>query len=158
MAQTPLGKPLALLAVEAADEARCDVLSELGKVKPIWKAAQESRDKAEEDLLDAQTAARERFPEGPYDTDTSNALNARTGEYETRTAKFRRLDSRKRSLDDKIKKLTTEVLRLLGEMREPGLWAAGQALGPDGWKQLKLRTLCGGPDPDKDMDKQTWLT
>lgn len=149
-------KPLALIAVETADEARCDVLEELGKIKPVWKAAQENRDKAEADLLDAQTAARERFPDSAYDQETSHALNLRSEAHERRTAKFRALDSRKRSLDDKAKKMTAEVLRLVGEMREPGLWAAGDKAGPDGWKKLSLRNLVGGPDPEKDLEKQDW--
>lgn len=149
-------KPLALIAVETADESRCEILEELGKLRPAWTAARERRDKAEEELLEAQTAARERFPNSAYDQETSHALNLRGETYERCTAKWRALDSRKRSLDDKAKKMTAEVLRLVGEMREPGLWAAGEKHGPDGWKQLKLRVLVGGPDPEKELDKQDW--
>ncbi len=149
-------KPLAWLRIEASDEARCDSKARLDAIGPDWKQAKKAMNDAEEDLLDAQSAARESFPDCAYDQATSRALNGRIEHFEHMKAKFARIDSRKRSLNDEYKKLTESTLKMLSESREPGIFDAGEELGPNGWKLVKLRDLTGGPDSDKPIDKQSW--
>ena len=151
-------KPLTILRIEAADEARCDTQVRLDVVKPNWKMAQKEMNDAEADLLDAQTAARERFPEVAYDEDTSCALSRLTLDFETTTNRYRKLDSLKRHLDDELKKLKETELKMVSEMREPGIFDGGQDLGPNGWERVRLRDLTGAPDASQDLEKQTWVT
>lgn len=151
-------KPVPWLRIEAADEARCDSLKRFNAIDPEWKIAKKVMNDAEEALLDAMSASREKFPDSAYDAETSKAINDRVRTYEDAQAKYRKLDSRRRSLQDELKKLTENELRLVSETREPGIFDAGDKLGPNGWKLVKLRDLAGGPDPTKPMDKQTWAS
>ena len=154
---TDKSKTLVWLRIEASDEARCDSKTRLEAIKPDWKQAQKSMKDAEEALLDAQSAAREEFPDQAYDEETSRALNGRIEHFEHMGAKFARIDSRKRSLADELKRLTEQTLKMLSESREPGIFDAGENLGPHAWKLVKLRDLTGGPDADKPMDNQVWV-
>lgn len=151
-------KPLAIIRIEAADEARCDTQVRLDVVKPDWKIAQKAMNDAEAALLDAQTAARERFPEVAYDEETSCALSRLTLEFETTTNQYRKIDSMKRHLDDELKKLKDSELKMVSEMREPGIFDGGQDLGPNGWQRVRLRDLTGGPDTTQDLEKQVWTS
>lgn len=149
-------KPLAWLRVEASDEARCDSLTRLNTIDPEWKQAKKAMNDAEEALLQGQGAARERFPHDAYDSETSQSLNGLIASFEENQAKYARIDSRRRSLQDENRKLTEQTLRLLSETREPGIFDAGESLGPNGWKLVKMRDLIGGPDASRDLDGQTW--
>lgn len=148
-------KPIAWLRIEAADEARCDSEENLAVVKPAWKIAQKEMNDSEEALLDAQSAARERF-KGAYDEETSKSLSRLTKDFEEKTAAFRRIDSKKRHLDDEVKKLREGELKMIAEARDPDLFAAGEKLGPNGWQRVRLRDLTGHPDMSKDPEKQVW--
>ncbi len=149
-------KPLAWLRIEAADEARCDSLLRLASVEPDWKQAKKVMNDSEEALLEAQTAAREMFPDSAYDQETSRALNQRCDAFEGAQLKFKKIDSRRRVLLDETKKLTESELTMISEAREPGIFADGSKNGPNAWKFVKLRDLTGGPDLTKDLEKQVW--
>lgn len=149
-------KTMPWLRIEAADEARCDSIARFAQVDPDWKIAKKEMNDAEEALLDAQSAARERFPETAYDEETSQSLNRLTHDYEQKCAKYRKLNSRRKSIHDEVGKLTERLLNMISEARQPGIFDGGQDLGPDGWKKLRLRDLTGGPDPKADIEKQVW--
>lgn len=149
-------KPLTWLRIEASDEARCDSLARFAAIDPEWKQGKKAMNDAEEALLEAQGAASERFPIEAYDAETSRALNGRIAEYDEHRARYGRLDSRRRVIQDEVRKLTDHTLMLLSESREPGIFDGGEKLGPDGWKHVKIRDLIGGPDPAKELASQVW--
>lgn len=148
-------KPLVWIRIEAADEARCHSEERLAIVKPDWKLAQKEMNYAGEALLEAQSAARERFT-GAYDEETSRSLSRLTKDFEEKAAAYRRIDSKKRHLDDEVKKLREGELKMIADARDPDLFAGGEKLGPNGWQRVRLRDLTGHPDMSKDPEKQVW--
>ena len=129
---------------DAADEARCNEIEVFETIRADWSEVKKSLADIERDLWDAERESREVYEvNGEYEPEMVARVMGLVGDRERRLEAFDVIDRKKRQAEHRVKELTETTLRRLGEARDPDLYAGGEKYGPDAWRRLEIRDLCG---------------